>query len=116
LTNPIHDMRLQNALAPTAGWNPITINRMDNKVANFRCAQCGTLQGIGTRDMQSEFEHKCPVCGLGMVFNRKPKRLDGRQQEANKRMQLGNTDKVPNPLKGLEELVARIQRAEVNKR
>ncbi len=73
---------LQKALQPTRGWNPITINRMDSRVANFRCQNCGTLQGIGTRDMQAEFEHHCPVCGLTMVFNRKPRKLPQAQLDA----------------------------------
>jgi hypothetical protein len=103
LNKPIqHDKRLENALAPTGGWNPFQVN---NKVANFRCAQCGTLQGIGTRDMQGEFENKCPVCGLNMVFNRKPRKLDGRQQAANKRTMLGNNDARPDPLKDLTKIM-----------
>jgi DNA-directed RNA polymerase subunit RPC12/RpoP len=109
LLKPIgRDLRLTKALAATMGWNPITINRTNNQVANFRCQNCGTLQGIGTRDMQSEFEHKCPVCGLRMCFNRKPHKLDGRQQEANKRSMLGNKDVTPNPFRGMEELVDRL--------
>jgi len=100
-----HDLRLSNALSQTGGWNILAPSKKDNRVANFRCQNCGTLQGIGTRDMQSEFEHKCPVCGLCMVFNRQPRRLDGRQQAANKRMMLGNDDPRPNPLKDLEKIV-----------
>jgi len=30
--------------------------------------------GIAPRDMQGEFEHKCPVCGHVHVFNRRPQR------------------------------------------
>lgn len=103
MSKPIRfDKRLERALAPTGGWNPI---QFDNSVAKFRCAGCGTLQGIGTRDMQSEFENKCPVCGFNMVFNRKPKRLDGRQADANKRFMVGNNDTRPDPLKDLAKIM-----------
>lgn len=101
LIKPIqNDQRVRRALAPTGGWNPLTVNQKDNKVARFRCAGCGCLQGIGFRDMQGEFENRCPVCGHIMVFNRPSHKLDGRQQAANRRMLLGSGDVLPmsNPL------------------
>lgn len=66
-----HDLRLPRALQPTSGWNPLIFQ---GKVVRFRCMNCGTLLGIAPRDMQGEFEHKCPVCGHVHVFNRRPQR------------------------------------------
>jgi hypothetical protein len=78
-----HDTRLQDALNKTMGWNPLHV---ENKVARFRCQNCGTLLGIASRDMAGEFENKCPVCGLTHLFNRKPRGLPAEQIAAIEQM------------------------------
>jgi DNA-directed RNA polymerase subunit RPC12/RpoP len=77
------DMRLLKALQPTQGWNPIVLS---GKVAKIRCMNCGALMAIAPADMAGEWEHKCTSCGHVHVVNRRPHRLDSRQQEANERM------------------------------
>jgi DNA-directed RNA polymerase subunit RPC12/RpoP len=69
------DLNLARALRPTRGWNPLMKGK---KVVRYRCNSCGTLLGVGSKDMEGEFENKCTVCGLVMVFNRKPKRWGNR--------------------------------------
>lgn len=88
-----HDTRLQRALEPTLGWNPFIVQ---DRVVRFRCMNCGTLLGIAPRDMQGEFEHKCPICGHVHVFNRRPKRWGTRQSldYSNARMMLKAIEEV----------------------
>lgn len=66
---------LEEALRPTGGWNPFY---KIGKAYRIRCGNCGCLMAIAPKDMQGEYEHKCPVCGQTHVFNRKPKRWGGR--------------------------------------
>lgn len=81
------DPRLYDALSLTNGWNPILPGI--GSCVRFRCMNCGTQLSIAPKDMQGEFEQKCPVCKHVHVVNRNPGRWGSQHNlDVNKRMLL----------------------------
>lgn len=68
---------LQRALSRTMGWNPFI---RQGRAVRFRCMSCGMMLGIASRDMEGEYEHRCPICGHTHVFGRHPERWGTKHQ------------------------------------